>query len=251
APGVSTNPQAVGQCSLKEFEGHEVAPGVFTKPECVEGTGPGGTEIGVNKVVVFAGVDIPLEGKVYNLEPENGLASEFGVAVDLSPLGEPGLFVHTLIEGHVEWASDYHDYFEINVSPQLPLVSSRLVFKGNIGKGKAPFGSGGFLTNPTSCTGAGPQTTSTLRLKSATGEEAPPATYTTPIGTENCGIVPFAPTFSVAPGAGETASDRPDGITTELTLPHDLSPEGIDSSQLKTASITLPEGLTMNPSAAH
>ena len=75
-------------------------------------------------------------------------------------------FSHTLIEGNVEWGKeekgtnqgDYHDYFEINVSPELPPVSSRLAFKGNIGEGKAPFGSGGFLTNATSCLPAGPAT---------------------------------------------------------------------------------------------
>ena len=71
--------------------------------------------------------------------------------------GFKGLYAHTLIEGSVEWGAeaegtgkaDYHDYFEINVSPQLPLISSRLVFKGNIG-------TGGFLTNPTICNGVGP-----------------------------------------------------------------------------------------------
>jgi hypothetical protein len=47
-----------------------------------------------------------------------------------------------------------------------------------------------------------------------------------------------------------TQSDQPDGLTTELSLPHDPSPTGIDSSQLKTASVTLPEGMTLNPAAA-
>ena len=41
----------------------------------------------------------------------------FGVALELGPLGHAGLFAHTLIEGHVEWASDYHDYFEIKCPP--------------------------------------------------------------------------------------------------------------------------------------
>ncbi len=193
---------------------------------------------------------MPLEGAVYNLEPENGLSSEFGVALDLTPLGYTGLVAHTIIKGHVEWASDYHDYFQIEVSPALPLISSRLVFKGNIGEGQGEFGSGGFLTNPTSCTGPGPQTTSTLTLESSEKATAT-STYTTPIGTENCGVLPFAPTFSLIPGSGETGSDAPDGVTAEATLPHDHSPEGLDSSQLKTATIKLPEGMTMNPSAAH
>ncbi len=60
--------------------------------------------------------------------------------------------------------------------------------------------------------------------------------------------VPFKPEFGLAPAT--TQSDKPDGITTELKLPHDPSPTEIDTSQLKTASVTLPEGMTLNPSAA-
>ncbi len=78
--------------------------------------------------------------------------------------------------------------------------------------------------------------------------------YTAPIGTEGCNglppfaLVPFAPTFSVTPET--TQSDKPTAVTASLSLPHDPSPTGIDSSQLKNATVTLPEGMTLNPSAA-
>ncbi len=242
APGVSTNPQAVGECSAEQFGETEVAPGtgVFPAPTC-----PGSSEIGTNKVTVFtSGVDAPLQGTVYNLTPTKGLSSLFGVALEVAA----GEYAHTLIEGHVEWASDYHDYFEIKVSPALPLISSRLIFKGNIGTGSPGIGSGGFLTNPTSCTGIGPQTTSTITLESQSGAKSV-AAYEGPVGATGCNLLPFAPTFSLEPET--TEQDQPDGITTDLSLPHDLSPSGIDSSQLRTAVFTLPEGMTMNPSAAH
>jgi hypothetical protein len=249
APGVSTNPNIVHQCSVAEF-GTEVAKGAFLAP----GADCATSVIGTNKVKIWpgAGPDIELTGTVYNLVPEAGQSSLFGVALDLTPVGHGGLFAHTLIKGHVEWATDYHDYFEIEVSPELPLVSSRLSFTGNIGKGTAPFGSGGFLTNPTSCTGAGPQTTSTITLESAAGvKQIKP--YETPIGNSDCDKVPFGgavgPTFGLTPET--THSDAPDGITTTLAETHDLSEEGTDSSQVKSATITLPEGLTLNPSAAH
>src|SRR5262249_13114258 len=92
APRLATRPFADPRCTDKEF-GQEVAEGVFLAPgkECVP------AEIGVNKVIVFlkaADLDVPLEGKVYNLEPGNGLASKFGVALNLTPLGDPGLFAH-------------------------------------------------------------------------------------------------------------------------------------------------------------
>ncbi len=246
APGVSTNPQVVHECSEAEFNGTEVAEGVFTAPAA----GCSTSLLGENKAKIFAGAppDIALAGNVYNLTPSKGLSSLFGVALELGPLGFSGLYAHTFIKGHVEWASDYHDYFEIEVSPKLPLVSSRLIFKGNIGTGVAPIGSGGFLTNPTACTGIGPQTTSTITLESESGAKSV-KTYEGPVGAENCGALPFAPSFELSPDT--TESDLPDGISADLSLPHNLSPAGIDSSQLRTAVFTLPEGMTMNPSAAH
>jgi hypothetical protein len=274
APGVSTNPEAVPKCTFEQF-GAEVLPNshLFTAPAC-----PAESKIGVNKVTAFIPGIGPFnkfgpganfltaseEAPVFNLVQPPGLASDFGVAVKLpkpvteaelkeifkgsnKPVEEGQYYAHTLIEGNVEWAGDYHDYFEIAVSTALPLIRSRLSFTGNIGTGVAPYGSGGFLTNPTSCNGPGAGTTSKLTLKTeegATVEE----TYTALVGSQNCGAVPFNPTFALTPETAE--SDQPDGITTELGQTHNLSPNGIDASQTKTASVTLPEGMTLNPSAA-
>jgi hypothetical protein len=264
APGVSTNPTAVPLCSTKEF-GEAVAPGFYPEPKC-----KAGSVIGKNKVVVVVepakGVfeDVPIEGTVYNVVQPEGVASLFGVALPLESIGFPGVFAHTLIEGHVEWGAeskgtgkaDYHDYYEITVSPTLPLISSILILDGNIG-GE---GRGGFITNPSNCAGPGAFTTNTLTLESSASEKAA-RTFTAQIGTEGClggtsltvppfefKSPPFEPTFSVKPAT--TQSDQPDGITTNLAVPHDPSPTGIDSSQLKNATITLPEGMTLNPSAA-
>ncbi len=261
APGVSTNPEAVAKCSVKNFTSTEVEPvkHIFLAPECAE-SGKENTVIGKNEVTtvlevapgVFA--DVPLAGKVYNLEQPTGMSSYFGVALVVGvsapplPPGHP-LVVHTFINGHVEWASDYHDLFEIeNINPGL--LESRLTFFGNNG----PLENGAFLSNPSSCLGAGPATTTGWSGESYEGAKAS-ATYTVPVGTEGCNglppfaLVPFAPTFSLKPET--TQSDAPDGAATELVLPHNPNPAELDSAQLKTASILLPEGMTLNPSAAH
>src|ERR1700679_1282001 len=116
-PGVSTNPEAVPKCSVEKFTSTEVEPvkHIYLGPECAEDT-----VIGENKVTtvlevapgVFA--DVPPTGKVYNLEQPTGDSSYFGVALVVgatsAPLPPGPLVVHTFIEGHVEWASDYHDY---------------------------------------------------------------------------------------------------------------------------------------------
>lgn len=256
-PGQSTNPQAVEKCSVEKFEGTPVEPvpglHAFTAPNCT------GSEIGENKVTtvlevahgVFA--DVPLSGKMYNLEQPTGLASYFGIALSLAPLGLSDYYVHTFLEGHIEWGQepqgtnqgDYHDIYIIkNVTPGL--ISSRLIFKGEIG-------TGGFLTLPSSCTGTGPQTTTTLHITTYEGQSETKG-FSGPFGAEGCkgesGLLspPFAPGFKLTPETSQ--SDRPDGITTELSVPHNPNPKELDTSQLRTATITLPEGMTINPSAA-
>jgi hypothetical protein len=243
APGLATSPSAVPQCTEEEFGTTELAPesGLFPTPACKPET-----EIGVNNVIVWVPSvkkDVPLSGKVYNLVQKPGLTSEFGVALSAAPLGLPGFF-HTIIEGSVEWGKetkgtnegDYHDYFEINVSPEVPLVRSRLVFYGRRGDGS-------FITNATSCPG---HNTTTLKLLGEDGSSSVKG-FTTPIGLEGCDLVPFDPTFGLTPG--NTSHDEPDEITTEVGIPRHPEDE-IDSAQLKTATVTLPEGMTLNPSAA-
>ena len=141
-----------------------------------------------------------LKGTAYNVVQPEGVASVFGVALKLPMAltaaslkkgfeaaeakgavpGENGFpslptqafleaqqyYAHTLINGNVEWAGNYHDYYEINVSTALPLISSRLVLKGNIGS----TGNGGYITLPSNCAGVGPATTNTATLESTGGQ---------------------------------------------------------------------------------
>jgi hypothetical protein len=263
-PGESTNPEAVAKCSVADFSGTEVAPGFFTGPTCAT-SGPGNTVIGKNEVKLVAEapspappgtfVNVELEGKLYNLVQPNGLSAYFGVALDLTKAGHPGIFAHTFLEGHIEWGKeaggtnqgDYHDVYVIkNIAPGL--IRSRLTFDGDIG-------SGGFLTLPSSCTGTGPQTTTTLHVETYEGASEKLG-YSGPLGTEGCNgaapfePVPFKPGFLLESGHEESQSDSPDGITTALSLPHFTSSTTADTSQLENATVTLPEGMTLNPSAA-
>jgi hypothetical protein len=262
ASGLATSPVAVHQCSLSEFNESELAPGVglyTAEPsKC--------TQIGVEKITVYLGKefeeaegfgDYPIEGKVYNLTPpernlaaEKGLASDFGVVIALPTfiteakgLGTAQYYAHSYVEGNVEWgkeaegtgAGDYHDYFTVNVNPELPVISSRQILFGTSGNGA-------FITNATSCPG---DDTTYVTLKDTAGETARKS-FTTPIGLEGCENLRFEPKFSLA--GGTSASDEPDELTTEVAQKNE--PTEDSPSQVKTASITLPEGMTLNPSAA-
>jgi hypothetical protein len=243
APGLATNPFAVKQCSLENFGTKEAIPGsgAYPPPNCPE------SKVGTNEVTVWLGpeanTDAPLTGTVYNLEPEKGLSSEFGVALNLKPLLGVEVFAHTLIKGNVEWGKqangtnqgDYHDMFEIEVSPKLPLIRSRLVFEGRNGNGD-------FITNATSCPGHNTTTLKMTDLEATTVKKE----FTTPIGLSGCGSVPFEPGFALTPEV--TQNDQPNPFTAAASETH--NPKATDQSQVKSASFTLPEGMTLNPSAA-
>jgi hypothetical protein len=293
APGLATDPSAVPECSAANF-GAETFPGTgfYPAPKCAKNGEENSTQVGTQQATVFVeidktaktGIDLALEGIVYNLDPAEGLASEYGVALKLPIAVTKGAleeyfaylesigaapppdeaeqktaevqqyYAHTLIEGNVEWGKqakgtgqgDYHDYFEINVSPALPLISSRLDFEGTNGEGD-------FVTNATSCPG---HNTTTLKLTDV--EEATVKTeYTTPVGLMGCNgetdkfgtkfeRLVFEPSFELE--SGTTASDQPDQLTTVASEAN--NPKANAQSQVKTASITLPEGMTLNPSAA-
>ncbi|MGO9320745.1 MAG: hypothetical protein ACLQBY_08105 [Solirubrobacteraceae bacterium] len=248
--GFSTNPQALPQCSMVEFEAN------LDKAEASHCNA--NTEAGVQEItLVLPGPTIvTLTGKVYDLVPATGLPLEFGIDVALPFLGN--IHVHSLLEGGVSWhkeaevqkegveTGNYHEYFKIKVGKSLsegeaPLLRSRLVFNG-----KADSLGNALLTNPTAC--PGPQTTH-LRVESYTGE-VQTATYTTKTSAveENCGILKFEPTFLLTPST--TQQDKPDGVTTELKMPLNKESTEFENSDLKTSEVTLPEGLTINPSAA-
>jgi hypothetical protein len=265
AAGLATSPVAVHQCALTEFDEHELAPGaglyVAEPAKC--------SQIGVEKITVYLGKEVeekdgfsdyPIEGKVYNVVPPEGLASYYGVVLALPKfiteakgLGATQYYAHSFVEGNVEWgkesegtgAGDYHDYFTVKVNPELPVISSRQVLFGKSGEGD-------FITNATSCPG---DNTTYVTLKDTTGETTR-GSFTTPIGLEGCGALTFQPGFELM--SGSTVSDQPNQLTTEVS---DFNEPGSGASgtnvptkrapsQVKTASIVLPEGMTLNPSAA-
>jgi hypothetical protein len=263
--------------------------GFYTAPSCKEGlgehgTGPESTVIGKETAMVFVEPlaekslppDVMLSGKLYNLvqpEPPAARASLFGAALEL-PIGltkgileeifkkvEPPTqyYAHTLVEGNVEWGQeakgtgvgDYHDYFEVKVSPKLPVIRSRQEDYGTTGNGA-------FITNGTRCPGnhttnlslegvtIGPEPGLKERLESS-NRELVRKPYETLLPLNGCGLVPFEPTFAFTPTT--TGHDEPTGVGAEVSIPRHTGSE-IDSSQLKTAAIKLPAGMTLNPSAA-
>ncbi len=243
-PGLAANPQAPQpKCAVAQFDA--------SPSGCPAQSVVGSVEMeAVAEPLGLLPVALPaLTGTVYNLEgaPEH-LPLDFGIAVE--PAGELLTPIRLFLEGHVAWWSDYHEYFEINNVPReaevkaligvkspIKALMSKLNFNGRAG--------GNFLTIPSSCA---PSTTSELELESWSGEISRAQT-TAPFGVTGCEKVPFAPSVTVA---GETSqSDSPDGATTVVQVPQYTAPDQINTADIQNARVTLPPGLTLNPSAAH
>jgi hypothetical protein len=244
-PGLSVNPNAAPQCSEAEFN---------SSSGCAADTQVGEVEITAFVLITKIG---PVSLPIYNLTPPQGVPAEFGFRLNVAPL----IDVRVLIVGGLSWyhepvtsensgvpTGDYHEYFTIKEVPTtLATVKTRLKFNGTAGDGT-------FLTLPSGCS----TQTSYLHIDSyeapgqfksiATISGFPPKAVT----VSGCDEVPFSPSLSLTPGVGEQLPDQPDGASVDLHVPQ--NPHGKsspNSSDLKTAQVTLPEGMTMNPSAAH
>jgi hypothetical protein len=241
--GLAADPQApLPKCAIAQFD---------TGPSgCPSGSVVGTTEMeAVAEPLGLLPVSLSkLEGTVYNLEAPAGLPLDFGIAVE--PAGELITPIHLFLEGHLDWSGDYHEYFEINNVPDdaevaalpgvkspLKVLMSKLNFNGRTG--------GDFLTLPSVCSNT---TTSHLELESWSGEIAHAETHT-PVGVSGCGEVGFAPQVTVTPTT--SASDQPDGVTVDVRAPQHAGAEEINTADISEARVTLPQGMTLNPSAAH
>jgi hypothetical protein len=133
-----------------------------------------------------------------------------------------------------------------------------------------PLGVKAFLTNPTLCTPAGEGLTTTLTVDSWNAAVAPdsasfeshlppgysvldpqpPSNWGPPQGPDGCAEVPFTPRVEATPTT--TESDTPSAVSVDLSVPMDAleDPSRIAQSHLKKAVVTLPEGMTVNPSSA-
>src|SRR6476646_519257 len=269
--GLSVNPGATPRCERSQFEADTCPIGSKVGESLVTAAGP------LGPIAPVAGVtQVP----VYNVEPEQGEAARFGLKLAGNEV---------FLEGDVAWESDYHEGFTIHVPEALPselgeilgllsgqkglILKNRLAFNGRSGDGT-------FLTTPTTCFGpaykddwqegeapGGPSGSvySTFLRADSYGEPdpnfpngssffespIPPKSETEGPGTspKDCDTIPYDPEISVDPGTADVNS--PAGADVTVTVPHLKEEDGQDSSQTKQATVTLPQGMGLNPSAAN
>ena len=259
--GLTVNPLATPErCTMAQFN---------TPLPPIEGEGPScpaGSRVGEERLTVKVvagpgkGTAVPptlgaTKVSLFNLVPEFGEPARFGFKI-----GQPGSKKTVILETAVAWESDYHESFTIKLPEPNPGTlswKSRLVNEGRTGDGT-------YITNPTTCFSAqlppneGIYTTFLRAEATALPEPGFPA-GATPFGSDlslpegltqtGCASVPFDPGLSVTPNT--TQVDSPAQPTIETTLPFITGGTTQSQSHLRNASITLPEGMGLNPSAAN
>lgn len=248
--GLSVNPGATPQCDV----------GAGQHPDTT--TCPPTSKVGESLVTVSPEVPltppITLALPVFNVKPKVGESARFGFSVPNPVITEPPSDVY--LEGDVAWSSDYHEGFTIHVPKAggVKLLKNRLVFEG---QSHDPTGVGFFLTTPSTCFDpsqpAFAHTYSTFARADSLQNPDPSFPAGSPFveaklppGTspKECDTIPFNPSIGVDPGTKQV--DSPSGATTEVKLPVEPNPAGQETSTMRVARVTLPAGMSLNPSAA-
>jgi hypothetical protein len=240
------------------FVGSAVATPRCTLTQLSSSTGcPAATQVGHLTTEPING-STQIDGPIYNLVPEHGVVAEFG-------------FVDVLKTSHVLYArvvptpAGYVLRTVAHNVPQAPLTRIVATFFGvpatKTGSGDA---SVAMFTNPADCSGAPLVTTlymDSWQNPGRSDSEGNPdlsdpswtkASSSAPSGTSpvtGCNLLQFNPTLSVQPDS--SVADSPSGLDLELRVPQSEDPGTLATPPLKTAVVTLPPGLTVDPSAAN
>jgi hypothetical protein len=250
--GLIGNPQAIPACPRFLFEGGN------------DGCTPS-TQIGI---LTAQPTGLPqIVTPIYNLVPPPGVAVQFGVnakAAQLTALQSFSVRTENSV-GELEYGVDVS-------TPNIPIEVTAVTASiwGTPADAahtpvRGPDSSGGgftseapvlpFLTLPASC-GAPPTMTikaDTLQNPGVFVSETAPMTDTggNPVSMVGCGVVPFKPRVTAAPST--TRAESASGLDFELALPNEglLTQGAVTETEPETAEVVLPQGVTVNPSAAN
>jgi hypothetical protein len=249
--GFVGDPTAVPQCEFQQL----INGGIFGCPNS--------TQVGVVTVLSSRGGNFRVP--VYNIEPPPDLPALFAFNTAIGPTvtmepelrsdGDYGITVSSrginqVIDlGGVRitfWgvpADPSHDV-DRGLHPDNPaqncLASADPACRNPAGTERRPF-----LTTPTDCSVGSLRTNVHVRSWNGSTDSD---FYAGPAMT-GCEDLPFEPTIRVQPTS--TQPDSPTGLDVDLRVPQNDNPEGLATAHLEKAVVTLPEGMTVNPSSAN
>src|SRR5215218_175197 len=267
-PGLIENPSAVSKCSQVEF--HKPRVSQFESSLSGESCGPL-SQIGVVEVRSAAGVRT---FRLFNLDPPPGTPSQIG----FSPNGKP----LTLTPRIRELGGEYGATLDLRDLPQeLELTGLTITVWGtpwaiqhngrrgeclNEAEPEVPFAKCpvepnvrahfpyAYLTLPASCTGPIAFTLSADTWQSpalANVTDVSRDAFGVPAGLQGCAGLGFEPRATAGPTNPRASS--PSGFDFDLTPKEEealINPRREVPAQARKAVVTLPEGMTLNPSLA-
>jgi len=263
-PGFVGNPTAVPRCSGADFLTRDPEFPSIPVPSC-----PAATAVGVAAVSLASKISAPplLYGAIYNLEPPPHVAAKLGFWISGVPVtAELGL-------------SESPPYNvaggPTNISQILEFIGADVTIWGNpadpahdplrgrcidpatgdsLGTCKANISAVPLLTLPRAC--EGPLSTS-YRIDSwqnpgafLEGSALTHDAAGNPFGFTGCGKLGFNPRIAAQPTS--KAASSPTGLDFSLDAENEglKNPSGLSDSEIRKAVVTLPEGMSANPSLA-
>ncbi len=269
-PGLLADASAAAQCSQADFSA--LVPNKLNL--CPQDTAIGVASVTVNlahvPIVGWSQLMVP----VFNIAPSLGEPARFGFEVEGVPV-----VIRTALPAGGDYAAEAR-IEEISQAAQI--ISSQVTLWGVPGdprhdsaRGWDCLGGGNWVEHQVPCPGEeGQGQTPLLTLPTSCAQQAPSAlegeswpfkengvqtntSFTAQAGGESptqmtgCPGLPFAPSIAVQPE--ETSASTPTGLNVTVKMPQAglLSSGDLAEPALRDATVTLPPGLQINPSAAN
>ena len=263
-PGFLGNPTPFERCTDAQFAKGVIPPGGGRSAinEC-----PAASAVGVASVSFTEPGAIGFKtstAPIFNLTPRKGEPVRFGFLA--------GGVVSVFLDGSVRTGGDYGvTISSTEITEAAATLGVKLTFWGVPGapahdnqRGWACLEELGecpttdlaapppFLVMPTSC--AAPFRSTVQSDSWAAGlkasEVGEPVTYSLPAALDGCNQLPFEPSIKVSPDGN--AGSTPSGLTVDVHVPQEavLNAESLAESAVKGISVTLPEGVVLNPASA-
>jgi len=254
-PGLLGSLGAAPQCAQSDFP--PLTPVGFSR--C-----PTAAQVGIASFFIGPNLDRPTTVSIFNLRPPKGTLARFGfvagapVVVDLTVSAEGAYALRATARNLSQTAQVLSGTLTLWGVPADPGHDDERFLQG---AGQPGDGAGNplpsdqprtpLLNNPTRC---GMPLSSGLRIDFWQEPGRFLSYLSSPLTFVGCNQLAFEPTIGVRPTTDR--GDSPSGLEFELRVPQNEDveghedPDGVASAQLRDATVTLPVGMTVNPSAA-
>ncbi|HET7591027.1 MAG TPA: hypothetical protein VFK14_12705 [Solirubrobacterales bacterium] len=266
-PGLIENPSAIPQCSLTQFHTPRTSP--FEVSLSGESC-PDGTQVGV-VTITTSHAGGPRTFGLFNLVPPPGAPSEIG----FNPYGSPIVFVPEIHQAGGKYQLSLRAQ---NIPQQVNVSGLRISVWGTPWAASHNFERGNCLNeaDPASawengCSTGSPQVSPPQAYLTLPSDCSDPLVYGIaatswqqpgtvvrrqfthfdegePVSLEGCGAIGFAPVPRAV--VANPRASSPSGFDFELDVGSEglLRPKRLNSATVRRAVVTLPEGMTINPS---